>query len=391
MMKRNTYFEKIPGRYLFQEMRLRVQEFRKKNPDAALISLGIGDTTEPITPHITKSLQEAASALGTQEGYSGYGPEQGWLDLRKAISVKIYAGKVSPDDIFISDGAKCDIGRLQFLFGNEARIALQDPTYPVYLDTSILYRGTSPILLPCTPENDFVPDLSLAKNADVLFLCLPNNPTGTCLTYEQLEEVVTFAKKSKTLIVFDAAYSFFVKEGYPKSIYEVPGADSVAIELGSFSKMAGFSGIRLSWTVIPEKLTYSDAQYIKPDWMRINSTFFNGASILSQKGGLHALSDTGLCELQKQIDFYSENIGILKNSLVKKGHEVYGGTHSPYLWLRLQGLRSWQAFDSLLEEAHLVTTPGIGFGPAGDQFLRISGFASRPNILTAAERLANLI
>ncbi|MCE5294390.1 MAG: LL-diaminopimelate aminotransferase [Chlamydiales bacterium] len=389
-MIRNHHFDKVPGRYLFQEIRTRAQAFSENHPEAKLIRLGVGDTTEPIGSYITSKLAEAGSDLGTRDGYTGYGPEQGILPLREAISKTVYNGLITADDVFVSDGAKCDIGRLQFLFGPDAKIALQDPAYPVYLDSSLIYRGGTITFLPCTPENNFVPDVQLAKGSDVLFLCLPNNPTGTVFTRKELSDIVQYARQHKIMIVFDTAYSFYVHGDFPKSIYEIEGADEVAIELGSFSKIAGFSGVRLGWTIVPENLRYRDGSKVKPDWMRINTTFFNGASILSQKGGLAVLSDQGMKEVRNQVDFYLENTQMIKNTLKAIGFETYGGEHSPYVWTRCQGLTSWQTFDMLLENAHIVTTPGSGFGPAGEGFIRVSGFATRKTIDEAILRLQNL-
>ncbi len=386
-MIRNQHFDKVPSRYLFQEVRTRANAFSEKNPDAKIIRLGIGDTTEPIGPYITSKLNEAATALGTQSGYTGYGPEQGSLELRQAISKTVYNGVVSPEDIFVSDGAKCDIGRLQLLFSQDAKIALQDPAYPVYLDSTLIYRGGEITYLPCNPENNFVPDITQAKGCDILFLCLPNNPTGTIFTKEQLQEIVSYARKQKILIIFDSAYGFYIQDDSPKSIYEIEGAKEVAIELGSFSKIAGFSGVRLGWTVVPEELRYRDGTPIKPVWTRINGTFFNGASVLSQKGGIAVLSPEGMKEVEAQTSFYLENTRMIAATLKELGFETYGGQHSPYVWARINGLSSWEAFDLLLEQAHIVTTPGSGFGPAGEGFIRVSGFGSRKTIEEAVQRM----
>jgi len=387
-MKRNDNFERVQGRYLFQEIRQRAEAFSKAHPDVKLVRLGIGDTTEPIGPYISAKLEKAGKDLGTTAGYTGYGPEQGIAELRQAISKVVYGGKISPDDIFVSDGAKCDIGRIQLLFGQEAKVALQDPTYPVYLDSSLIYRGGQITFLPCLPQNNFVPDISKAVGCDLLFLCLPNNPTGTIFSREELEKIVKFARSEKILILFDTAYSFYVQDGFPKSIYEIEGADEVAIELGSFSKIAGFSGVRLGWTVVPEALKYRNGASIKSDWMRINATFFNGASIISQKGGLAVLEPEGQKEVKQQVAFYLENTRALRSTLQDLGIQTYGGTHSPYLWTQIEGLTSWQAFDLLLESAHIVTTPGTGFGPSGEGFVRISGFATRSTIQEACRRLS---
>ncbi len=390
-MIRNHHFDKVASRYLFQEIRVRANAFMQKHPDVKLIRLGIGDTTEPIGPYITSQLEKAAQNLGTVDGYTGYGPEQGIPELREAISHTVYNSNIDPDDIFVSDGAKCDIGRLQFLFGPDAKIALQDPAYPVYLDSSLIYRGGEIAFLPCTKENGFFPDLDKAKGCDVLFLCVPNNPTGTIFTKEQLEEIVAYAKAHKMFIVFDTAYSFYVQGDVPKSIYEIDGAKEVAIELGSFSKIAGFSGVRLGWTVVPKELRYRDGGSVKQDWQRINATFFNGASILSQKGGIAALSEEGMKEVQAQVQFYLNNTRQLAKTFKELGFDTYGGEHSPYIWTSMPGLSSWDAFDYILERAHIITTPGAGFGPSGDGFLRVSGFASKETVAEGIERLKHTL
>lgn len=389
-MRQNPHFQKVASRYLFQEIAQRVKAFKSEHPEARVLSLGIGDTTEPVGPFITNALKQAAEQQGARETYAGYGPEQGISELRSAISQTVYQGRIAPDDIFVSDGAKCDLGRLQVLFGPDATIALQDPTYPVYLDTALMFRGSGVKTLACTPLNNFLPDIEQAKECDILFLCLPNNPTGTMCTFDELRKIVLFAKDNGITIVYDAAYSFYVKNG-PKSIYDIPEAKEVAIELGSFSKIAGFSGIRLGWTVIPDELCYTNGKKVKPDWSRIATTFFNGASILSQRGGIAALSSEGLVEVHSQVQFYRENIGIVKQTLEALGIEVYGGVESPYAWARIPGYSSWQLFDELLHKAHIVTTPGSGFGPSGEGFVRISGFASREVILEAAKRIKELL
>lgn len=396
-MERSPYFSQVSSRYLFQEVKERRAEFLKREPTAKLISLSIGDTTEPIAPHTLSGLVDGATRLGAKESYQGYGPEQGIEELRTALSEKIYKGIIPGDDIFVSDGAKCDIGRLQILFGPHARIALQDPAYPAYLDTAAIYRGKGALtFLKCLPENNFFPDLKEALTSDILFLCAPNNPTGAAFSYKKLTEIVEFARKNGKIIVFDTAYSFYISKSkentIPRSIYEIPHAKEVAIEIGSFSKIAGFSGVRLGWTVIPQELRYATGEAVKPDWMRIITTFYNGASSISQRGGLAALSDTGLQEIEAQVAFYLENVAILREAFIKAGFEVHGGIHAPYLWIRKAGkaTTSWQAFDELLEKAHLLTTPGVGFGPAGEGFLRISGFGNRATILDAAARITTL-
>jgi LL-diaminopimelate aminotransferase len=391
-MRRNPYFSQVRNHYLFHEVKQRKLEFLKQNPNAKLISLSIGDTTEPLQPHTLAGLIEGSKRLGSQPGYQGYGPEQGFSELREVISKKIYNSKINPADIFVSDGAKCDIGRLQTLFGPNCRIALQDPAYPAYIDTSIIHRGSAltPILLPCTPENNFFPDISLAKDADVIFLCSPNNPTGTALTHSELEQIVSFARKEKKLIVFDAAYLAYVQGDFPRSIYEIPHAEDVAIEIGSFSKMAGFSGVRLGWTTIPAKLTYQTGEKLQDDWLRLITTFYNGASSIAQHGGIAALSDEGQKEIKTQVSFYLQNAKLLKTALENAHFDTFGGIHSPYLWVRLKNKSSWQAFDELLNNAHIITTPGSGFGNCGEGFLRISSFGTRSDIEEAASRISKI-
>jgi len=385
-MKQNQNFQNISKRYLFQEISDRVRAFKENNPESKLLSLGIGDTTQALCPVIVEAMQKAVFDQGQTDTYSGYGPEQGHLLLRQKISQVFYHNQIDPDEIFINDGAKCDLGRLQILFGQEAKIAMQDPTYPVYLDTSRIFRNTPIKTLACLPENDFMPCLDDAKNVDILFLCAPNNPTGTTFSYDQLQKIVDYATKNNITIIYDAAYAFFVQEG-PKSIYEIAGTKSIAIELGSFSKLAGFSGVRLGWTVVSKEMRYANGGSVHADWSRIATTFFNGASIIAQKGGIAALSTDGLQEIQKQTRVYLNNIQHLKKTLLQLGLEVYGGEHIPYAWVRQKEATSWQLFDALLDNTQIVTTPGVGFGPSGEGFIRISGFAKNEDVIEASKRL----
>ncbi len=379
-MKRNPCFSKLSASYLFKEVRRRRKEFIEKNPDAKLISLGIGDTTEALPEVISEAFSEAASKLSTPQGYSGYGPEQGESAFREKLSEKIYGGKVAPDEIFVSDGAKCDIGRLQWLFGGDITISVQDPAYPVYVDGSKLANVKKIISLPCTPENGFFCDL---KEADLHYFSSPNNPTGAVLTHNQLEKIVNFALENGSLILFDAAYAHYIRDpSYPRSIYEIPEAKKCAIEVGSFSKLAGFSGVRLGWTVVPESLKYSDGTSIRSDWNRVVTTIFNGASRLSQAGGIAVLDNLPLIE--KTILFYLENAALLKEAL--SSYDVYGGENSPYLWVRVKGKNSWETFQEFLEKFHIITTPGSGFGACGEGFLRLSAFGSRSSIQEATNR-----
>lgn len=403
MAKRNQYLTTLQGGYLFPEIIKRKNAFLKANPEAKLINLGIGDTTEPLTPFLSTGLAQKSIELGTSEGYSGYGPEQGIDELRIAVNRELYSNRFTKDEIFISDGINSDIGRLQFLFGQEATIAVQDPTYPVYIDTSIIrgrgkkfnsyskqYEGIS--YLQCNSENNFFPDLKQSERKDIIYFCSPNNPTGTAATREQLQKLVAYAKEVKSIILFDAAYAAYIQDpNCPRSIYEIEGAEEVAIEMGSFSKMAGFTGVRLSWSVIPHALYYECGTQIHPDWNRVHCTFFNGASNISQAGGLAALSPQGKKEINQQIQFYLENSRLLKQAIEKKGLTVYGGINAPFLWVKFPGYSSWEMFEFFLKEAHLVTIPGSGFGPGGENFLRLSAFGNRPQIEEAAERIVKLL
>jgi LL-diaminopimelate aminotransferase len=398
MTKRNPNMAKLQSGYLFPEINRRKNEFLAKNPKAKLISLGIGDTTQPITPHIIKGMAKAIERLGTEEGYTGYGNEQGLKELREKIADKLYNGLVDADEVFVSDGAKPDTGRLQVLFGSKATIAVQDPSYPVYVDSSVItgktgnsnektsqFRGIE--YMPCMPENNFFPEL---KKADIIFFCNPNNPTGAAATKEQLKKLVDFAKENKSIIVYDSAYSQYITENLPRSIYEINGAKEVAIEISSFSKPAGFTGVRLGWTIVPDELKYEDGTQVRKDWNRIATTIFNGASNIAQHGGMAVLDDEGLKEMEETVAYYMENAGILRKSLKKLGYEFYGGVNAPYVWARIKGKDSWQAFEEILEKANIVTTPGVGFGPAGEGFIRFSAFGKREDVEEACRRLEKL-
>ena len=399
MVKRNQNMGKLQAGYLFPEITRRKNEFLEKNPDAKIISLGIGDTTEPITKHIGGALSKAASGLGTDRGYNGYGDEQGLPELREKIASEIYDGIVSSEEIFVSDGAKPDIGRLQLLFGNDVTVAVQDPAYPVYIDSSVMFGKTGNydnangkfdgiVYMPCLPENNFSPDLKKMKRADVIFFCSPNNPTGAVATKEQLQSLVEYARENRSIIIFDAAYSEYITdENIPKSIFEIDGAKEVAIEVNSFSKSVGFTGVRLGWTVVPNELKFEDGSFVRDDWNRVVTTLFNGASNISQKGALAALDSGGLKEMQQTVSYYMENAKIIKNCLEELDYEVYGGDNAPYIWVSMKGKKSWDSFDYILEKANIVTTPGVGFGKAGEGFLRFSAFGHREDINEAVKRL----
>lgn len=392
MIRRNPVFTKLSPLYLFHEVARRKKIFLEKNPNAKLISLSVGDTTEPIPESIVNSLSHASHRLGTVEGYTGYGPEQGSEQLRHLIASTIYHNTVSADDIFISDGAKCDLGRLQKLFGGTVSIALQNPTYPVYLDGSMMQGVQKVVRLPCSPENQFWPNWEQAERTDLIYWCSPNNPTGVASTRAQLAELVNYAKRQKSIILFDAAYFNYVQDdALPRSIYEIDGAQEVAIEVNSFSKLCGFTGVRLGWTIVPEQLKYEDGFLVKEDWKRVTATIFNGASNIAQQGGIAALQPQGLEEVRQLTQFYLKNASLLKDALERKKFQVFGADHAPYLWVKIPEMQSWEAFQFWLEEAHLVTTPGSGFGSCGEGFLRLTAFGSRAAILEAAQRIDRLL
>jgi LL-diaminopimelate aminotransferase len=396
MINRSPYMANLKAGYLFPEIAKRRHEFAAAHPEAKIISLGIGNTTEPIFPHINEGLVEGARRLGTVEGYTGY-QDEGMASLREKISSVFYKGKFSIDEVFISDGAKCDIGRLQMLFGSETKIAVQDPSYPVYVDGSVLtgaadgwsgggYAGIT--YLPCTVENNFFPNLDLIPQNSLVYFCSPNNPTGAVSDRAQLTALVKTAIDKGCLIVFDAAYSEYIRDpALPKTIYEIEKADHCAIEVNSFSKPAGFTGVRLGWSVVPKALKYAGGESINADWGRVAGTIFNGASNIAQAGGLAALDDIGLKEIRELTDFYLGNAKLIRDALQKLGINCIGGDNSPYVWAHFPGRDSWEVFAEILEKCHVVTTPGAGFGPAGQGFIRFSAFGHRTDVVEACQRL----
>ena len=356
--------------------------------------------SEVIPEHILSGLVGGASKLGTKEGYSGYGAEQGNNELRSKIASVLYNDLIASDEVFVSDGAKCDIMRVQQMFGSNVVSAVQDPSYPVYVDTSVMMGQTGNqneetkqydniVYMPCTAENGFFPDLASLPRADVVYICSPNNPTGACATREQLEEAVRVCKEKGSILVFDAAYAPFIRTpGVPKSIYEIEGAKEVAIECNSFSKYAGFTGVRLGWTVVPSGLKFSDGTPVRNDFNRVMTTAFNGASNIVQAGGLACLDREGMKEIDTLIDYYLENAKLLKDAMESIGYKVFGGADAPYVFVQLpDGKSSWDAFSEILESAQVVTIPGAGFGPGGEGYLRLSAFASRENVEEACTRL----
>ncbi|XP_030453623.1 probable LL-diaminopimelate aminotransferase, chloroplastic [Syzygium oleosum] len=400
---RNVNMESLKNGYLFPEISIREAEHSEKYPHAKLIKLGIGDTTRPIPHVITSAMAQKALALSTDIGYTGYGDEQGNKDLREVIANVVYKDKgVKWDEVFISDGAQCDISRLQMLLGSGVTIAVQDPTFPAYVDSSIIVgqagkfqeetgKYQNIVYMRGCPENDFFPDLTTTPQTDVIFFCSPNNPTGTAASRPQLERLVEFAKANGSIIVHDSAYSSYISDESPRSIFEIPGANEVAIEISSFSKFAGFTGVRLGWTVVPKELKYSNGFPVMKDFNRIVCTCFNGASSIAQAGGLACLSADGYQALCRSIDYYHENVDIIVDAFTSLGLKVYGGKNAPYAWVHFPGRSSWEVFDEILERAHVVTVPGAGFGPGGEGYIRVSAFGHRESMLEASRRLKSLL
>ena len=404
----NENYLKLKAGYLFPEIGRRVNEFIAANPDKKVIKMGIGDVTQPLVPSVIKAFHEGVDEMAKSDTFKGYGPEQGYAFLREAIAKNSYQDKgvnISADEIFISDGSKCDTGNIQEIFGNENKIAICDPVYPVYADTTVMsgktgtcqangyYEGV--IYMPCTKENGFIPELP-KETPDLIFLCYPNNPTGTVASKEELKKWVDYATEKKAIILYDAAYEAFITDDeIPHSIYEIEGAKKVAIEFRSFSKTAGFTGTRLAFTVIPNELVAYDStgkEYrVKPLWNRRQSTKFNGVSYPVQKAAAAIFTEEGKKEVAEVIAYYLENARIMKASLAEAGYEVFGGENAPYIWVKTKnGMTSWDFFDKVLNEANVVGTPGSGFGPSGEGYFRFSAFADRENVLEAMERIKNL-
>jgi LL-diaminopimelate aminotransferase len=404
MARINDNFLKLKAGYLFPEIARRVNAFAAEHPDAKIIRLGIGDVTEPLPPAIIEAMHKAVDEMGKCETFRGYGPEQGYAFLREAIAKNDFAARgcdVSADEIFVSDGSKCDCGNILDILGHDNTIAIADPVYPVYVDTNVMAGNTGDAdasgrygrieYLPATAANDFTPDLPKHR-VDVVYLCYPNNPTGTVASKAYLKQWVDYAKANDTLILFDAAYESYITDpDVPHSIYEIPGARDVAIEFRSFSKNAGFTGTRCAFTVVPKGLTGStktgERKELHPLWNRRQSTKFNGVSYIVQRGAEAAYSDAGKQQIRELVSFYLENATLLREGLSRAGIEVHGGINAPYIWLKTpEGLSSWDFFDRLLSKAHLVGTPGSGFGASGEGYFRLSAFNSRANVEEAVER-----
>lgn len=387
-MKLNPYYDTLPENYLFAEVHRRVAARREEDPEAPIISLGIGDVTLPIVPAVIRAMHEAVDDMGRAETFRGYGPENGYAFLREAIvanEYRPYTGRIAPDDIFVSDGSKCDTGNFQELFSADSRIAVCDPVYPVYLDSNLMAgRGDNIVLMKCREENGFVPELPREK-VDVIYLCSPNNPTGTAMSFESLARFVDYAAKNDALILFDAAYSAYIRhdECTPHTIYQIPGADEVAVEFKSFSKTAGFTGLRCAFTVVPKKL-----DRLHRCWTRRQCTKFNGASYVVQKAAAAVYSPEGMEQTRRSIDYYMANADLIRKGLAGAGFTVFGGEDAPYVWLKLpEGVGSWEFFDLLLEKCNVVGTPGVGFGASGEGFFRLTGFGERHATEEAVSRL----
>ncbi len=398
MLHVNENYAKIKPTYLFAEIAHRVAAHQQAHPEAKVIRLGIGDVTEPLAPSVIAAMHKAVDdEAGHGARFYGYGPEQGYAFLREKIAAVDFQSRgidVSADEILVSDGAKCDCGNFQELFGTDVTVAVGDPVYPVYVDTNVMAGRHDIQLLPCTRENGFVPGPEGCA-ADIVYLCYPNNPTGAVATKAQLQAWVDWANAKKALIVFDAAYEAFIRTpGIPHSIYECAGAKTCAVEIRSFSKTAGFTGIRCGYTVVPDGLVAyaadGTAVPLRPMWTRRQTTKFNGASYVTQRGAEAIYSPEGQAETKATIDFYLENARLVREALTAKGYAVAGGIDSPYVWVDVKG-ESWAFFDRLLAGANVVTTPGAGFGAAGEGYIRISAFNSRANVLEAIERLKKVL
>ncbi|HIZ33689.1 MAG TPA: LL-diaminopimelate aminotransferase [Candidatus Bacteroides merdigallinarum] len=401
----NEHFLKLQGSYLFSDIAKRVNAFKVTHPDKKLIRLGIGDVTRPLPPACIEAMHRAVDELASADTFHGYGPEQGYPFLINAILKHDFAARginLSPSEIFISDGAKSDTGNIGELLRWDNSMAVTDPVYPVYVDSNVM-NGRAGALnqdgqwsnityLPCTAENGFIPALP-ERRVDLIYLCYPNNPTGTTLTRDQLKKWVDYALANDTLIVFDAAYEAYIREpDVPHSIYEIRGAKKVAIEIRSFSKTAGFTGVRCGYTVVPKEVTASDIEGrripLNPLWNRRQCTKFNGASYITQRGAEAVYSPEGQKQVRETIDYYMENARIMRESLTAAGYRVYGGVNAPYLWLKVpDGQTSWKFFDKLLYEVNIVGTPGVGFGPSGEGYLRLTAFGKREDCLEAMRRI----
>ena len=408
MTKINENFLELQDSYLFATIAKKVSEFSKENPEKRIIKLGIGDVTRPIPQVILDAMKKATDEQGKIETFRGYGPEQGYEFLREKIRDNDYKSRnidIDIDEIFVSDGAKCDCGNIVDIFSIDNKVAITDPVYPVYLDTNVMsgrsgkfdkLSGTykNIIYIPAYSQNNFIPELP-KESVDLIYLCYPNNPTGTTLTKDELKKWVDYARLNKSIILFDSAYEAYIEEDdVPHSIYEIEGAKSVAIEFRSYSKTAGFTGIRCAYAVVPKDLIgYTESGEtveLNKLWNRRQCTKFNGVSYVTQRAAEATYSDEGKKQIRDNINYYKENARIIKSGLEDVGYTVYGGVNSPYVWLKLpDGMQSWDFFDKLLKECNVVGTPGVGFGPSGEGYFRLTGFGTKENTIEAIERIKN--
>jgi len=402
MARINEHYRKLSAGYLFPEIARRVRAFAEANPSAALIRLGIGDVTLPLAPAVVDAMRRAVDEMGSPDGFRGYGPEQGYDFLVDAIREHDYGGAIARDEIFVSDGSKQDSGNIQEIFGAGCRIAVTDPVYPVYVDTNVMAGRTGPadaegryagiLYLPATEANGFVPEPP-AEPVDVAYLCTPNNPTGAVATRAQLERWVAWARAADAVVVFDAAYDAYIQDpALPRSIYEIEGARHCAIEMRSYSKRAGFTGLRCAYTVVPKELTGTapsgERVALNGLWARRQATKFNGVPYPVQRAAEAVHTPEGRKQTAEQIAYYMENARRLREGLGAAGLRVFGGVHAPYIWMRVpEGLGSWTFFDALLARAHVVGTPGAGFGPHGEGYLRLSAFNARERVDEAIARI----
>lgn len=397
----NENYLNLQGSYLFSTIAKKVAAYKEANPQADIIRLGIGDVTQPLAPAIISALHKAVEEMGTPEGFHGYGPEQGYDFLREKIAENDYRSRgcdISADEIFVSDGAKCDVGNIQEIFGIQNRVAVCDPVYPVYVDTNVMAGRSGKfdpvtggfenfIYMPCTEENGFAPELP-EKKADLIYLCFPNNPTGMAIKKDALQAWVDYANQNGSVILYDAAYEAYItEEGIPHSIYECEGARTCAIEMHSFSKNAGFTGLRLGYTVIPKDLKCGEVS-LHSLWNRRHGTKYNGAPYIVQRAGEAVYSAEGKAQLRQQIAYYMENAKVICQGLKEAGFTAYGGVNAPYIWLKVPaGMTSWEFFDRLLSEVQVVGTPGCGFGASGEGYFRLTAFGTYENTLAAVERI----
>ncbi len=404
MFQINENYQKLPGSYLFSTIAKKVTAFTEANPGKDIIRLGIGDVTQPLAPAVIEAMHKAVDEMGKAETFHGYAPDLGYDFLRNAIVENDYKSRdcdISADEIFVSDGAKSDSANIQEIFGPKNRIAVCDPVYPVYVDSNVMSGRTGVydaqsetwsdvIYMPCTMENGFVPEFP-KETPDMIYLCLPNNPTGTTITKAQLQEWVDYANKSGAVIIYDGAYEAYISESdVAHSIYECEGARTCAIELKSFSKNAGFTGVRLGYAVVPKDLKCGDVS-LHGMWARRHGTKFNGAPYIVQRAGEATYSPQGKAQLKEQVAYYMKNASMIKSGLQEAGYTVFGGVNAPYIWLKTPDkMTSWEFFDYLLHNANVVGTPGSGFGPSGEGYFRLTAFGSYENTLGALERIRKL-